>query len=165
MEFPIYSSNELNEMSMEETSGDEQELNEMSRGRKWGSNTNNYNQKHSSFSNNHSNSYKHQQNQPQENRQAKQWTHRPNDAKITLTQESDHYVATELSGNFFKQFDLAMKLKREELKKQGRSSNQVNELTESNLIQAFGVTEDQMEKAALMLSRSEDTEKSRDSSA
>ena len=63
-----------------------------------------------------------------------------------MTQESDHYVPTEFSGNFFKQFDLAMKLKREELKKQGKSSNQVNEITESNLIQAFGVTEDQMEK-------------------
>ena len=73
LEFPSYPSNELNEMSMEETSGDEQELNEMSIGKKWGSNTNNYNHKHSSFSNNCSNSYKHQQNQPQENRQAKQW--------------------------------------------------------------------------------------------
>ena len=76
-----------------------------------------------------------------------------------MTQESDHYVPTEFSGNFFKQFDLAMKLKREELKRQGRSSNQVNELIESNLIQAFGVTEDQMEKAALMLDRSEKAEK------
>ena len=51
-----------------------------------------------------------------------------------------------------------MKLKREELKQQGRSSNQVNELTEGKLIQAFSVTEDQMAKAALMLSRSESTE-------
>ena len=50
-----------------------------------------------------------------------------------------------------------MKLKREELKKQGKSSNQVNEITESNLIQAFGVTEDQMEKAASLLNRSEFT--------
>ena len=75
-------------------------------------------------------------------------------------QESDHYVPTEFSGNFFKQFDLAMKLKREELKKQGKSSSQVNEITESNLIQAFRVTEDQMEKAASMLNRSEFTEKS-----
>ena len=66
----------------------------------------------------------------------------PKDSKITLTQESDHYVPTEFSGNFFKQFDLAMKLKREELKKQGRGSNQVNEITEDNFIQAFGVTED-----------------------
>ena len=152
-------------MSMEETSGDEAELNEMSRGKKWGNNTNNYNHKHSSFSNSHGNSYKHQQNRPQENRQGKQWAQRPKDSKITLTQESDHYVPTELSGNFFKQFDLAMKLKREELKRQGRSSNQVNELTKGNLIQAFGVTEDQMEKAALMLSRSESTEKLGNSSA
>ena len=152
-------------MSTEETSGDEQELNEMSRGKKWGGNTNNYNHKHSSFSSNCGSSYKHQQNQPQENRQAKQWTQRPKDSKITLTQESDHYVPTEFSGNFFKQFDLAMKLKCKELKKQGRSSNQVNELTENNLIQAFGVTEDQMEKAALMLNRSENTEKSGNSLA
>ena len=106
-----------------------------------------------------------QQNQPQENRQAKQWAQWPKDSKITLTQESDHYVPTEFSGNFFKQFDLAMKLKREELKKQGKSSNQVNKIMESNLIQAFGVTEDQMEKAALMLNRSESTKKSGNSLA
>ena len=49
--------------------------------------------------------------------------------------------------------------------KQGKSSNQVNEITESNLIQAFGVTEDQMEKAALMLNRSESTKKSGNSLA
>ena len=61
LDFPTYPSSELNEMSTEETSGDEQELNEMSRGKKWGGNTNNYNYKHSSFSNNHSSSYKHQQ--------------------------------------------------------------------------------------------------------
>ena len=45
------------------------------------------------------------------------------------------------------------------LKGKEKSSNQVNEITESNLIQAFGVTEDQMEKAALILNRSESTEK------
>ena len=82
-----------------------------------------------------------------------------------MTQESDHYVPTELSSNFFKQFDLAMKLKQEELKKQGRSSNQVNELTEGTLIQAFSVTEDQMEKAATILSRNKGTEKSGNLSA
>ena len=52
-----------------------------------------------------------------------------------------------------------MKLKREELKKQGRNNNQVNELTEGTLIQAFSVTEDQMEKAATILSRKEETKK------
>ena len=36
---------------------------------------------------------------------------------------------------------------------------------ENNFIQGFSVTENQMEKAALMLSRSENTEKSGNSSA
>ena len=90
-----------------------------------------------------------------ENRQVKQWTQKPRDSKITLTQESDHYVPTEFSGNFFRKFNLAMKLKCDELKKQGGSSKQVNEITENNFIQAFGVTEDQMEKAAAMLNGSE----------
>ena len=44
LDFPTYPSRELNEMSVEETSGDEQELNEMSRGKRWVSNTNNYTQ-------------------------------------------------------------------------------------------------------------------------
>ena len=151
-------------MSAEETSGDETELNEISRGKRWGSN-NNHNQKHSNFSNNRSYNYKPQQKKSQDNRQGKQWGQRPKDSKITLTQELDHYIPTELSSNFFRQFDLAMKLKREELKKQGRSSSQINEITEGNLIQAFSVTEDQMEKAATILSRSEETEKSRNSPA
>ena len=77
-----------------------------------------------------------------------------------LTQELDHYIPIEFSGNFFKQFDFAMKLKREELKKQGKSSSQVNDITESNLIQAFRVTEDQMDKAVSLLNRSEFTKKS-----
>ena len=42
---------------------------------------------------------------------------------------------------------ISIKHKWEELKKQGRSSNQVNEITEGNLIQAFGVTEDQSIKS------------------
>ena len=117
LEFPSYPFTELNEMSAEETSGDETELNEISRGKKWGNN-NNCNQKHSSFSNNHSYNYKPQQNRPQDSQQGKQWGQRPKDSKITLTQELDHYIPTELSSNLFRQFDLAMKLKQEELKKQ-----------------------------------------------
>ena len=58
-----------------------------------------------------------------------------------------------------------MKLKQEEMRKQERSSNQVNEITEGDLIQAFGVTEDQMEKAATILNRNERTKKSGNSSA
>ena len=53
-----------------------------------------------------------------------------------------------------------MKLKQEEMRKQERNSSQVNEISEGDLIQAFGVTEDQMEKAATMLGRNEKTKKS-----
>ena len=68
-------------------------------------------------------------------------------------------MPTEFSNSFFKQFDLAMKLKWEELRKQERNNPQVNEITEGDLIQAFGITEDQMEKAAAMLNKSKKTKK------
>ena len=58
-----------------------------------------------------------------------------------------------------------MKLKREELKKQERNSMQVNEITEGDLIQVFGVSEDQMQKATEILNKNEKTEKSGISSA
>ena len=50
-----------------------------------------------------------------------------------------------------------MKLKRDELKEQKGKSRQVNEITENNFMQAFGVTEDQMDKAASILERSKST--------
>ena len=58
-----------------------------------------------------------------------------------------------------------MKLKRDELKEQRANSRQLNEITENNFMQAFGVTEDQMDKAASMLERSEFTKNSGNSSA
>ena len=58
-----------------------------------------------------------------------------------------------------------MKLKRDELKEQRGNSRQVNEITENNIMQAFGVTEDQMDKAMAMLVRSESTKNSGNSSA
>ena len=153
LEFSSYPTVEVNEMSTEESSGDELKVNKVSRGKSWGNN-NNYNQKHSNFSNSHNYGNRPQQNKPQDNQQGKQWGQKSKDSKITLTQESAHYMPTEFSSNFFKQFDLVMKLKLEELRKQERNSTQVNEITEGNLIQAFGVTEDQMEKAAEMFGRS-----------
>ena len=146
LEFSSYPPVEVNEISTEESSGDELEVNKMSRGRKWGNNNNNYNQEHSNFSNGHSFGNRPQHSKPQDNRQGKQWEQKSKDSKITLTQESAHYVPTEFSSSFFKQFDLAMKLKWEELRKQERNSTQVNEITEGDLVQAFSVTEDQMEK-------------------
>ena len=61
LDFPTYPSRELNEMSVEETSGDEQEVNEISRGRKWVSNTKSYTHNHYNSNNNCSSGYKQQQ--------------------------------------------------------------------------------------------------------
>ena len=58
-----------------------------------------------------------------------------------------------------------MKIKQEELKKQGISSTQVNELTKGNMTQAFGVTEEQMQKAAEILGKNKRSEKSGNSLA
>ena len=118
--------------------------------KKW-ENSNNYNQKCSNFSNSNSFGKRPQHNKPQDNRQGKQWGQKSKDSKITLTQKSAHYIPIEFSSSFFKQFDLAMKLKQEGLRKQERNSTQVNEITEGDLIQAFGVMEDQMEKQQLCL--------------
>ena len=62
LDFPTYPAGDLNEISTEETSGDEQEVNEMTRGKRWGNNAGNYTQKCSNFNNNCSDSgYKQQQ--------------------------------------------------------------------------------------------------------
>ena len=65
LELSSYPAVEINEMSAEESSGDEFKINEVSRGKKWGNN-NNYNQKHSNFSNSHNYSNRPQQNKPQD---------------------------------------------------------------------------------------------------
>ena len=165
LEFRTYHSREINEMSAEETSGDEQEINEIYKNRKWVNNSNSYNPKCQNFNNNRNSNYRHQQQQPQEGKQSKQWMQKPKDSKITLSQESDHYVPAQFSSEFFRKFDLAMKLKRDELKEQKTKSKQVNEITEENFMQAFGISEDQINKATSILERSESTENSENSSA
>ena len=165
LDFPSYPSRELNEISTEETSGDEQEINEISRNKKWVSNSSSYSQKRQNFNNSCNSNYRHQQQQPQEGKQSKQWMQKPKDSKITLSQESDHYVPAQFSSEFFKKFDLAMKLKRDELREKKTNNRQVNKITEDNFMQAFGISEDQMEKASSMLGISESTEHSGNSSA
>ena len=58
-----------------------------------------------------------------------------------------------------------MKIRREELKEQQNNNRQINEITENNFMQAFGITESQMDKAAEMLVRSKPTENSGNSPA
>ena len=152
LDFPTYPSRVLNKMSAEESSGDEHEVNEITRNKRWVSNPGSYNRKHSNANNNSRNSnFRLQQQWPHETKQTKQWTQKPKDSKITLKQESDHYVPAQFSSDFFKKLDIAMKIRRDELKEQQNNNRQVNEITENNFIQAFGVTESQMDKAAEML--------------
>ena len=73
-------------------------------------------------------------------------------------------MPTKFSGSFFKQFDLAMKLRREELKKQGKSQMEVSGIREEDLVEAFGISKDQMVRAAEILAKDKMTEKSGDSS-
>ena len=142
-------------------SGDKHELNEIARNKKWVSNPGSYNHKHSNTSNNIRNSnYRFQQQRPHETKQPKQWSQKQKDSKITLKQESDHYVPTQFSNDFFKKFDIAMKIRQDELREQQTNNRQVNEIMENNFIQAFGVTESQMDKAAEMLVRSKPTKNS-----
>ena len=158
-----FPSMEVNEMSVDKTSGNEFEVNKMSRGKKWGNNKNN-NYKCSSYNTYRNFNSRPQYNKPQENRTDKTWGQKGKDSKITLTQESAHYIPTEFSNSFFKQFDLAMKTRKEELKKQGKTITQVNEITEGDMIPTFGVTEDQMQKAAEILGKDKNSKKSGNSS-
>ena len=163
LEFPAHNSREVNEISAEESSGDEHEINEISK-KKWVSNSNPHGQRRQNYNSKYSN-YRHQQQRPQEGRQHKQWMQKPKDAKITLSQESDHYIPAQLSSEFFRKIDLAMKLKKEELKEQKPKTKQLNEMTEENLMQAFGISEDQLNKATSILEGTESTKNSEYSSA
>ena len=69
------------------------------------------------------------------------------------------------SDSFFRQFDLMMKLRREELKKHGKVDTEVSKITEGDLVETFGITKDQMIKAGKILGRNESTEKLGNSSA
>ena len=73
-------------------------------------------------------------------------------------------MPAKFSDSFFKQFDLVMKLRREELKKQGVAQTEVSEISEGGLVEVFGVTKNQMTRAAEILTKDENTEKLGDSS-
>ena len=86
------------------------------------------------------------------------------DSKITLMHRSSYFIPAQFSNSFFRQFNLAMKLKKDELKKQGKVNAEVSEVTEENFIEAFDVTKDHMSKVAEILGKGENTKNSGDSS-
>ena len=68
-------------------------------------------------------------------------------------------MPTKFSDSFFKQFDLVMKLRREKLKKQGIAQTEVSEISEGDLVEAVGITKNQMTRAAEILTKDEITKK------
>ena len=105
---------DINDISTEETSGDEYEVNEMSCVRKWGNN----NFKKSIYKNNQNYSNRSCYSKVQETKTNRKWDEKEEDLKIPLLQGSSHFIPVKFSDSFFRQFDLAMKLKKNELKKQ-----------------------------------------------
>ena len=71
--------------------------------RNWDNNYRKYN-----YDNNNQNFSRktHQNTRTQDNRSGKRWEQKEKDSKITLTQESSHFVPTKFSDSFFKQFNL-----------------------------------------------------------
>ena len=96
-------------------------------------------------------------NKTTENKSGNKWECKERDAKITLLQESSHFIPANFDESFFRQFDVAMQLKKKELKKQGMVNTELSEITEDDMISAFGVTKDHMLKAAEILGKEENT--------
>ena len=65
----------------------------------------------------------------QDNKSGNRLEQKERDSKITLLTESSHFIPAKFSETFLKQFDLAMKLREEELKKQGKVEAEVSEVT------------------------------------
>ena len=146
---------DINKISGDETSSDKFELNAVSRGKKW--NNNNYRKSGYNNNQNFSNKTRHN-NKTQENMSGNKWECKERDAKITLLQESSHFVPTKCGESFFRQFDVAMQLRKEELKKPGKINTEVSEITKYDMISTFGVTKDHMLKVAEILGTEESTE-------
>ena len=89
----------------------------------------------------------HYNSRPQENRSGKKWEQKEKDSKITLPQESSHFVPTKFSDLFFRQFDLVMRLKRDELKNKGKVETQVSKITRGEVVEAFGITREQQKSS------------------
>ena len=80
------------------------------------------------------------------------------DSKITLLHESSHFVPAKFGESFFRQFHLAMQLRKEELKKQGKVEAEASEVSEDAVISTFRVTKDYMLEVVKILETEGDTE-------
>ena len=151
-----FASADINEIGTDETSSDEFEVNEVPRGKEW--NNNNYKKSGYSKNQNLGNKTRHNNKKTQDKKPGNKLEYKERDIKITLLQESSHFIPTKFGEFFFRQLDVAMQLRKEELKKQGKVDAKVDEVTKDDVINAFGVTKDHMLEAAKILSNEGNTE-------
>ena len=85
--------------------------------------------------------------------------------KNYLLHKSSHVIPAKFGESFFKQFDVVMQMKKEELKKQDMINTEVSEITEDDMISAFEVTKDNLLKTAETLGKEENTKNLGESSA
>ena len=142
-----FSSPDVNKINMDGTSCDEFKVNEVCKGKNW---KNNYRKSGYSNNQNYSSSNRYG-NKEQDNKSGNKWECKERDSKITLLNESSHFIPAKFGESFFRQFDLAMQLRKEELKKQGKVEAEVSEVIEEDVISTFGVTKDHMLEVAKIL--------------
>ena len=109
-----FNSMDINDISTEETSSHEFEVNEVSWGKKWGKNNNKFrkNNNNQNFSDKTRYNYK-----QQDSKSGRKWEHKEKDSKISLLHESSNFIPAKFGKLFFKQFDMTMHLKKEKPKK------------------------------------------------
>ena len=146
---------DINEISADETSSDEFEVNEVSRGKRW--NNNNY--RKSGYNNNEISAIKlDTTTKPRKTSQVINGNTRRGMQKLPSYRNHHISFLQNLVSPFSGNLNVAMQLKKEELKKKGKVKTEVSEITEDDMISAFGVTKDHMLKAAEILGKEENTE-------
>ena len=157
-----FTSMDINEISTDDTSSDEFEVNEVSRGKRW---NNNENKKNGNISIEISAA------KPDTTTKMMKTSHvingKPRKRMQKLPSCRNHHISflQNLGESFFRQFDIAMKLKKDELKNQGKITTEVSGIMENDMINAFGVTKDNIMKVAEILGKEEKTKILRNSSA
>ena len=101
---------DINEISADKTSSEEFVINKVSRGKKWSNN--NYRKNGYNNNQNFSNKTRYN-NKTQDKKSGNKWECKEKDAKITLLQESSHFIPAKFGESIFRQFDIAMQLRKE----------------------------------------------------
>ena len=93
-----FSPADINEINIGDTSCDDFEVNEVSKGKNW---NNKYRKAGYGNNQNYSNKDRYN-NKIQDNKSGKKWEHKDRDSKITLIHESSHFIPAKFDESFFR---------------------------------------------------------------